>query len=181
MGQIWCKQCVRVKYAVHGYFSAWLVADCLVCSSCVGSRSSRSGSIHVWWSHGECAGTEAHPVHSQALRSLPGKDGGTEGKTKQRWGNDTREGKKYFCMCPLCILGRFSVEAESVFWLPPVLSSADPQQDWTPHRLEMCLWASTIATQQQLPLLKDVNVKGSSVVQNCSDTDQRPTKKLKTR
>ncbi|CAK6964156.1 uncharacterized protein zgc:112496 [Scomber scombrus] len=65
--------------------------------------------------------------------------------------------------------------------LTKTLNKADPQQDWTPHRLEMCLWASTIATQQQLPLLKDVDVKGSSVAQNCSDTDQRPTKKLKTR
>ncbi|XP_067433480.1 uncharacterized protein zgc:112496 [Thunnus thynnus] len=61
------------------------------------------------------------------------------------------------------------------------LNKADPQQDWTPHRLELCLWASTIAAQQQLALLKDVDVKGSSVAENCSDTDQRPRKKLKTR
>ncbi|KAM7370941.1 hypothetical protein PAMP_010449 [Pampus punctatissimus] len=61
------------------------------------------------------------------------------------------------------------------------LNKVDPQQDWTPHKLELCFWALTIATQQQLPLLKDVDMKGSSVQQNCSDTDQRPTKKLKTR
>ncbi|XP_049419789.1 uncharacterized protein zgc:112496 [Epinephelus fuscoguttatus] len=63
------------------------------------------------------------------------------------------------------------------------LNKVDPQRDWTPHRLELCLWASTTAKQQQLPLLRDVDVKASSVVEKCSDTDadQRPTKKLKTR
>lgn len=63
------------------------------------------------------------------------------------------------------------------------LNKVCPQQDWTPHRLELCLWAMTIAEQQQLPLLKDIVVKGSSVMEKCSDgyTDQRPAKKLKTR
>ncbi|XP_026171012.1 uncharacterized protein LOC113135310 [Mastacembelus armatus] len=63
------------------------------------------------------------------------------------------------------------------------LNKVDPQQDWTPHRLELCLWALTIATQQQLPLLKDVDMKGSSITEKCSDpdTDQRPKKKLKTK
>ncbi|AWP17544.1 Hypothetical protein SMAX5B_020197 [Scophthalmus maximus] len=63
------------------------------------------------------------------------------------------------------------------------LNKVDPQQDWTPHRLEVCLWAMTIATQLQLSLVKDVDVKGSGVAAKCSDpvTDQRPTKKLKTR
>lgn len=118
MGQIWCKQYVRVKYAVHGYSSAWLVADCLFCSSCVGSRSSRAGCIHGWWSHGECAGIEAHPIHSQALRSLPGKDGGADENTKQRWGNDVERretveillhvsalySELFECWCWICIL-----------------------------------------------------------------------------
>ncbi|KAM9426139.1 uncharacterized protein KZ484_016642 [Pholidichthys leucotaenia] len=54
------------------------------------------------------------------------------------------------------------------------LNEVDPLQDWTPHRLELCLWVMTSATQQQqLQLLQDINVK-------CSDSDQRPTKKLKT-
>ncbi|TMS22660.1 hypothetical protein E3U43_012925 [Larimichthys crocea] len=63
------------------------------------------------------------------------------------------------------------------------LNKVDPHQDWTPHRLEMCLWAMTIAKQQQLPLLKDVDVKANSVAEKCSDAeaDQRPAKKLKTR
>lgn len=66
---------------------------------------------------------------------------------------------------------------------PPLSSSVDPQQDWTPHRLELCLWAFATAKQQQLPLLKDVDVKASSVAEKCSDADadQRPAKKLKTR
>lgn len=62
-------------------------------------------------------------------------------------------------------------------------SSVDPQSDWTPHRLEMCLWAMTVATQQQLPLVEEVGVKGCGESTDGSNTgtDQRPTKKLKTR
>lgn len=62
------------------------------------------------------------------------------------------------------------------------LNKLDPQQDWTPHRLELCLWAWTIATRLQLSLLKDVDVKGSAA-ETCSDpdADQRPRKKLKAR
>ncbi|XP_030256984.1 uncharacterized protein LOC115571634 [Sparus aurata] len=61
------------------------------------------------------------------------------------------------------------------------LNKVDPQKDWTPHRLELCLWAMTIAEQQKLPLLKDL--KAGSVAEKCSDadTDPRPAKKLKTR
>ncbi|KAG7507728.1 hypothetical protein JOB18_042707 [Solea senegalensis] len=58
------------------------------------------------------------------------------------------------------------------------LNKVDPQQDWTPHRLELCLWAMTIAAQQQLPFVKDVDVKERGAD---SDTDQRPTKRIKTR
>ncbi|XP_061765240.1 uncharacterized protein zgc:112496 isoform X2 [Nerophis ophidion] len=57
----------------------------------------------------------------------------------------------------------------------------DPQQDWTPQRLERCLWALAVAKQQQLPLLKDVDVKGSTVAEDCADADHRPSKKLKKR
>ncbi|KAM3592008.1 uncharacterized protein V6R79_011304 [Siganus canaliculatus] len=62
------------------------------------------------------------------------------------------------------------------------LNKVDAQQDWTPQRLEMCLWAMTIVKQQQLPLLKDVDVKTGSAAEKSSeaDTDQRPAKKLKT-
>lgn len=48
-------------------------------------------------------------------------------------------------------------------------SSVDPQRDWTPHRLELCLWALTVATQLQPPLLGDVV------------EDLRPAKKPRTR
>ncbi|XP_003438500.1 uncharacterized protein zgc:112496 [Oreochromis niloticus] len=61
------------------------------------------------------------------------------------------------------------------------INRVDPLQDWTPHRLELCLWAMSIATQLQLQLLKDIDVRGSAVGKKCSDSeaDQRPTKKLK--
>ncbi|XP_023197083.1 uncharacterized protein LOC102220265 isoform X2 [Xiphophorus maculatus] len=56
------------------------------------------------------------------------------------------------------------------------LNRVDPQQDWTPHRLELCLWATATATKLQLPVLEDL--KGGDT--QTSDCDQRPTKKLKT-
>lgn len=60
-------------------------------------------------------------------------------------------------------------------------SSVDPQQDWTPHRLELCLWAMAAIEQQQLPLLKDV--KAGSLLDRGSeaDTGQTPAKKIKTK
>lgn len=64
---------------------------------------------------------------------------------------------------------------------PSLSSSVDPGQDWTPHRLELCLWAWAVATRQQLPLLDEVDMKGGSVAEKRSDEDQRPTKKLRTK
>ncbi|XP_029933998.1 uncharacterized protein LOC115378023 [Myripristis murdjan] len=63
------------------------------------------------------------------------------------------------------------------------LNKVDPQQDWTPHRVELCLWAWAVANQQQLPLLEDVGVKGSAVREKTShsDSDQRPAKKQRAR
>lgn len=63
------------------------------------------------------------------------------------------------------------------------LAVVDPQRDWTPHRLEMCLWAMAVARQQQLPLLKGVHVKAGGAAEKSSDADasHRPIKKLKTK
>ncbi|XP_076008022.1 uncharacterized protein LOC143002001 [Genypterus blacodes] len=61
------------------------------------------------------------------------------------------------------------------------LNKADRGQDWTPHRLELCLWAWAVATRQQLPLLDQVDVKGGGVTEKCSDEEQRPTKKRRTK
>lgn len=59
-------------------------------------------------------------------------------------------------------------------------SSVDPQQDWTPHRLELCLWAMAEIEQQQLPLLKDGKA-GSLLESSEADTGQTPAKKIKTK
>ncbi|KAL6095183.1 uncharacterized protein ACO6RY_16435 [Pungitius sinensis] len=64
------------------------------------------------------------------------------------------------------------------------LNRVDPQQDWTPHRLELCLWAWTTAQLHQPPSPEEVDVKASSgTKKKCPDlqVEQRPTKKLKTR
>lgn len=61
-----------------------------------------------------------------------------------------------------------------------VLPSVDPQQDWTPHRLELCLWAMTIATKQQLGLFEELKVKNKKTQEETSDSDgEHKAKKLK--
>ncbi|KAM9773479.1 uncharacterized protein ACBT44_003072 isoform 2-T2 [Syngnathus typhle] len=61
------------------------------------------------------------------------------------------------------------------------LNKVDPRPDWTPQRLERCLWALSVAKQQQLPFLDDLDVKGGGVVEEHMDADHRASKKLKTR
>ncbi|KAM4624206.1 uncharacterized protein ACJ7VT_005104 [Polymixia lowei] len=63
------------------------------------------------------------------------------------------------------------------------LNKVDSQQDWTPHRVELCLWAWAVANQLHLPLLKEVHVEGSSMRDECPDPDtqEKPTKKLRTK
>ncbi|XP_072228941.1 uncharacterized protein [Leuresthes tenuis] len=62
------------------------------------------------------------------------------------------------------------------------LNKVDPQQDWTPHRLELCLWAMTTDAKQQLQFLNDVCAKGSNKQEKTSapESDHRAAKKLKT-
>lgn len=55
------------------------------------------------------------------------------------------------------------------------LNKVDPLQDWTPQRLEQCLWALSVATKQQLPILQDVSVSNK----RSSDSDEKPQKKRK--
>ena len=82
--------------------------------------------------------------------------------------------------------GRISVQnsvlfAQFYFADPSLSPSADSQCDWTPHRVELCLWAWAVANQLQLPLVRDFNLKASLNDTSDSDTDHRPTKKQKTK
>lgn len=63
------------------------------------------------------------------------------------------------------------------------LNKADSQHDWTPHKVELCLWAWAVANQMQLPLLKDIEVEGSKLCKEGSDseTGRRPAKKQRTK
>lgn len=61
------------------------------------------------------------------------------------------------------------------------LNKVDALRDWTPHRVELCLWAWAVANQLQLPLLKEVNLKDGLSDSSDSDNDKRPTKKQKTK
>uniref|UniRef100_A0A8C7XQ96 Zgc:112496 n=1 Tax=Oryzias sinensis TaxID=183150 RepID=A0A8C7XQ96_9TELE len=61
------------------------------------------------------------------------------------------------------------------------LNKADPQQDWTPHRVELCLWAMTTATKQQFRLFEELNMKNVNTHEKTSDIDsEHIAKKLKT-
>lgn len=55
------------------------------------------------------------------------------------------------------------------------LNKVDEQQGWTPQRLERCLWAFSIASKQQLPLLQDISISKK----RSADSDEEPQKKFK--
>uniref|UniRef100_A0A8C6UFA6 Zgc:112496 n=1 Tax=Neogobius melanostomus TaxID=47308 RepID=A0A8C6UFA6_9GOBI len=69
------------------------------------------------------------------------------------------------------------------------LNKVDCLQDWTPQRLEQCLWALSIATKQQLSFLQDISVskkrspesdeKSSESDEKSSESDEKPHKRLK--
>ncbi|XP_015818880.1 uncharacterized protein zgc:112496 [Nothobranchius furzeri] len=75
----------------------------------------------------------------------------------------------------------YALYLDKMVALAAKLNKVDPQRDWTPHRLELCLWAMTTAARLQLQLLTDVDVKGSGTQEKTPDPDrdQRPAKKLK--
>ncbi|CAL1599230.1 unnamed protein product [Knipowitschia caucasica] len=56
------------------------------------------------------------------------------------------------------------------------LNQWDRVPDWTPHRLERCLWAFSVATKLQLPLLQDISISNK----RNSESDDKPPKKKKT-
>ncbi|KAJ3608342.1 hypothetical protein NHX12_025391 [Muraenolepis orangiensis] len=62
------------------------------------------------------------------------------------------------------------------------LNKVDGEQDWTPHRTELCLWAWAVARQLQLPLFEDeADVDGGERESLESEADKRPAKKRKTK
>ncbi|XP_021420846.2 uncharacterized protein zgc:112496 [Oncorhynchus mykiss] len=61
------------------------------------------------------------------------------------------------------------------------LNKVDSERDWTPHRVELCLWAWAVANQLQLPLLKDVNLENSLHNKSDPETNDRPAKRQRTK
>ncbi|KAJ0015858.1 hypothetical protein NQD34_014148 [Periophthalmus magnuspinnatus] len=55
------------------------------------------------------------------------------------------------------------------------LNRLDHLRDWTPQKLEQCLWAYSITTKQQLPLLQNISVSNK----RNSECEEKPQKKLK--
>lgn len=61
------------------------------------------------------------------------------------------------------------------------LNAADERRDWTPHRVELCLWATSTDAQRRLGILEDVDASGGeSEPRSDRDTGRRPAKRLKT-
>uniref|UniRef100_A0A8C7LHJ6 Zgc:112496 n=1 Tax=Oncorhynchus kisutch TaxID=8019 RepID=A0A8C7LHJ6_ONCKI len=54
-------------------------------------------------------------------------------------------------------------------------------QEWTPHRVELCLWPWAVANQLQLPLMKDVNLESSLSNKTDPETNDRPAKRQRTK
>ncbi|KAK3571795.1 hypothetical protein QTP86_018690 [Hemibagrus guttatus] len=66
----------------------------------------------------------------------------------------------------------FSLFLEKILHKTHQLNKADSQQDWTPHKVELCLWAWEIASQIQPSLLEGFSM---------SDSTNRETKEEETR
>uniref|UniRef100_A0A452H6D7 Uncharacterized protein n=2 Tax=Gopherus agassizii TaxID=38772 RepID=A0A452H6D7_9SAUR len=62
----------------------------------------------------------------------------------------------------------------------PATASVDTEKAWTPHRVEMCLWAWVVA-QKLCPSLLQTLSSGGEKADDEADEDVRPTKKCKAR
>lgn len=66
------------------------------------------------------------------------------------------------------------------------LNQADDQKDWTPHRVELCLWVWTVANQIQPSLLQEfslINVADKETNEKPGKrkrSDEKPSKRIKT-
>ncbi|XP_007055905.2 uncharacterized protein LOC102947292 [Chelonia mydas] len=60
------------------------------------------------------------------------------------------------------------------------LNQVDTEKVWTPHRVEMCLWAWAMAQKLCPSLLQTLSLGGEKAADE-ADEDVRPTKKRKTR
>uniref|UniRef100_A0A8C7L9Y5 Zgc:112496 n=1 Tax=Oncorhynchus kisutch TaxID=8019 RepID=A0A8C7L9Y5_ONCKI len=65
--------------------------------------------------------------------------------------------------------------------LVKIRSILNSDQEWTPHRVELCLWPWAVANQLQLPLMKDVNLESSLSNKTDPETNDRPAKRQRTK
>ncbi|XP_061666390.1 uncharacterized protein zgc:112496 [Syngnathoides biaculeatus] len=75
--------------------------------------------------------------------------------------------------------GHYALYLDKMVDMTNRLNRADPRPDWTPQRLERCLWALTVARQQQLPILEDLDVKGGGAAEERADADRGASGKRK--
>lgn len=68
----------------------------------------------------------------------------------------------------------FSFKRSSSGSDPDVLVSADGQRDWTPHRVEQCLWAWAVANQIQPSLFQEFRLMDAT---HTSLANQKPEKR----
>ncbi|XP_078096944.1 uncharacterized protein LOC144510847 [Mustelus asterias] len=60
------------------------------------------------------------------------------------------------------------------------LNKNDLVKDWTPHKIELCLWTWAVAQRIKPSLLKDIVLRQSKTMDKEKDTRPRPVKRQKT-
>ncbi|KPP72998.1 hypothetical protein Z043_107946 [Scleropages formosus] len=73
----------------------------------------------------------------------------------------------------------YSLYLQSVVECTNTLNKVDCEQDWTPHRVELCLWAWAVASQLQPSLLQDL--KEAECSEEGLEKSQKPAKRQKTK
>ncbi|MCJ8728374.1 hypothetical protein PDJAM_G00003850 [Pangasius djambal] len=79
----------------------------------------------------------------------------------------------------------FSLFLEKILHKTHQLNEADSQRDWTPHKVELCLWACAIANQLQPSLLEEFPLSYSANSETKEKTKEKeireqPSKRRKT-
>ncbi|KAI5624169.1 hypothetical protein C0J50_16282 [Silurus asotus] len=74
----------------------------------------------------------------------------------------------------------YSLFLEKILRKTHRLNEADSQQDWTPHKVELCLWACAVANQIQPSLLEAFPLSYNTEAQE-EETGGAPSKRRKTK
>ncbi|XP_056306657.1 uncharacterized protein zgc:112496 [Danio aesculapii] len=76
----------------------------------------------------------------------------------------------------------YALYLQKMLWKTSELNKVDAQQDWTPHRVEQCLWTWAVANQIQPSLLQEISLKDATnqKPEKRKSADEKPSKRKKT-